>query len=33
LDGGDWMAEICLVQTGEITEYELSDILTDPEAL
>ncbi|MFM2344717.1 MAG: hypothetical protein RLZZ210_1328 [Pseudomonadota bacterium] len=32
LDNGDWLVEITLIQTGEITEYSLSHILNDPKA-
>jgi len=33
LDNGDWMVEIILVESGEKTEYRLSNINTDPDAL
>jgi len=33
LDHGDWMVEIILVESGEKTEYLLSDLLRDPDAL
>jgi hypothetical protein len=33
LADGDWMVEILLIETGETTEYRLSHIVTDPEAL
>jgi len=33
LDDGDWMVEILLVESGEKTEYPLSDIHNDPDAL
>jgi hypothetical protein len=32
LENGDWLVEITLVESGEITEYNLSDIKNDPEA-
>jgi len=32
LDNGDWMVEILLVESGEKTEYLLSDIHHDPDA-
>jgi len=32
LDDGDWMVEIILVESGEKTEYRLSNITTDPDA-
>ena len=33
LENGDWAVEIILVKTGEKTEYRLSHILSDPEAI
>ncbi len=33
LDNGDWLVEITLVETGEITEYNLSHIKDDPKAI
>lgn len=30
---GDWMVKITLLESGEETEYDLSSILEDPEAL
>lgn len=33
LDDGDWMTEITLVETGEVTEYPLSMLLQDPDAV
>jgi len=33
LDDGDWMVEILLIESGEKTEYLLSDIQHDPDAL
>lgn len=33
LANGDWLVEITLIEIGEVTEYELSHILEDPEAL
>jgi len=33
LDDGDWMVEIILVESGEKTEYRLSNINTDPDAI
>ena len=30
VDGGDWMATITLVDSGEVTEYRCSRILDDP---
>jgi hypothetical protein len=33
LQGGDWMIEIRMIETGEKTEYRLSRLLDDPEAL
>jgi len=32
LDNGDWMVEILLVESGEKTEYLLSNINIDPDA-
>ena len=32
LEDGDWLISILLVETGERTEYRLSQILNDPEA-
>jgi hypothetical protein len=33
LAGGEWLVSICLIESGEVTEYHLSDILADPEAV
>ena len=33
LQDGDWLVSIVLIETGEETEYPLSQILNDPEAL
>jgi len=33
LDNGDWMIEILLLESGETTEYLLSDLHHDPDAL
>lgn len=33
LADGDWMVEITLIETGEVTEYHLSAINDDPEAV
>ncbi len=32
LDNGDWLIEITLIETGEITECNLSNIKNDPKA-
>jgi hypothetical protein len=32
LQGGDWMVEIKLVETGETAEYSLAHLMDDPEA-
>ena len=32
LDNGDWVVEILLVETGEVTEYRYSRMINDPEA-
>jgi hypothetical protein len=32
LDNGDWLIEITLIETGEITECNLSNIQNDPKA-
>jgi hypothetical protein len=31
LEGGDWLVEIKIVETGETTEYRLTRLLDDPE--
>ena len=33
LENGDWMTEITLVESGEVTEYRLSQLLQDPDAV
>jgi len=33
LENGDWLVEILLVETGEITEYRYSQMINDPEAI
>jgi hypothetical protein len=32
VDGGDWLVEIKIVETGETAEYRLTHLLDDPEA-
>jgi len=32
LEDGDWLMEITLIESGEVTEYPLSSIKEDPEA-
>jgi hypothetical protein len=32
LDGGDWLVEVTMVETGETAEYRMSRLLDDPEA-
>ena len=32
LDDGDWMVQIKLIETGEVTEYRYSHMIDDPEA-
>jgi len=32
LESGDWLMEITLIESGEVTEYPLSSIEEDPEA-
>lgn len=32
LDDGDWMVEVTLIETDEITEYRLSHLNNDPKA-
>jgi len=32
LEDGDWLVEVRMVETGEVTEYKLSRLLDDPEA-
>lgn len=32
LENGDWLVEVTLIETGEITEYSLSHIINDPKA-
>jgi hypothetical protein len=32
LEGGDWMVEVTMVESGEKTEYRLTRLLDDPEA-
>jgi len=31
-ESGDWLVEIVLVETGEVTEYRYSRMINDPEA-
>lgn len=31
-EDGDWMVEVKMVETGELSEYRLSRLLDDPEA-
>jgi hypothetical protein len=32
MENGDWLVEIVLVETGEVTEYRYSRMINDPEA-
>jgi hypothetical protein len=32
LDGGDWMIEVTMVETGKKAEYRLTRLIDDPEA-
>ena len=32
LEGGDWLVEVKMVETGEKSEYRLTHLLDDPEA-
>ena len=33
IGNGDWMVKITLIKSGEVTEYRLSRLLTDPDAV
>ena len=33
LNDGDWLAQVTIVQTGELAEYRLSRIVGDPDAV
>ena len=33
LPDGDWMIEVILIESGETTEYRLTHLLDDPEAI
>ena len=33
MENGDWLVEIVLVETGEVTEYRYSRMINDPEAV
>ena len=33
LEDGDWMVEVTLIETGEKSEYRLTRLTADPEAL
>ncbi len=31
--GGDWMVEVIIVETGEMTEYRMTHLMNGPETL
>ena len=33
LGDGDWLVRVTIIQTGELTEYRLSRIVVDPDAV
>ena len=33
LDDGDWLVQVTMVETGELTEYRFSRVIGDPDAV